>query len=80
MEIHTSELGASIRPLVDHIFADNKALSKPHTVRSIYEPTVDTGDMLSIAEDALSALLINLSLPHRRNYVSTARSRTTTPT
>ena len=37
-------------------FADTDVLSKPGTVRSLYDPTAGTGGMLSIAEEYLRAL------------------------
>ncbi|WP_314029265.1 class I SAM-dependent DNA methyltransferase [Corynebacterium argentoratense] len=44
----------AIRLLVDLVFAgDDEALSLPGTIRSIYDPTVGTGGMLSIAEEHL---------------------------
>ncbi|WP_297185141.1 class I SAM-dependent DNA methyltransferase [uncultured Corynebacterium sp.] len=44
----------AIRLLVDLVFAgDDEALSVPGTIRSIYDPTVGTGGMLSIAEEHL---------------------------
>lgn len=44
----------AIRLLVDLVFAgDDEALSIPGTIRSIYDPTVGTGGMLSIAEEHL---------------------------
>lgn len=44
----------AIRLLVDLVFAsDNDVLSTPGTIRSIYDPTVGTGGMLSIAEEHL---------------------------
>ena len=44
----------AIRLLVDLVFAgDDEALSTPGTIRSIYDPTVGTGGMLSIAEEHL---------------------------
>lgn len=44
----------AIRLLVDLVFAgDDAALSTPGTIRSIYDPTVGTGGMLSIAEEHL---------------------------
>lgn len=44
----------AIRLLVDLVFAgDDDALSTPGTIRSIYDPTVGTGGMLSIAEEHL---------------------------
>ncbi len=43
--------------MVDLLFiADTDALSKPGTVRSLYDPTAGTGGMLSIAEEHLRAL------------------------
>lgn len=43
-----------IRLMVNLLFnADDEALSKPGTVRSIYDPTAGTGGMLSIAEEHL---------------------------
>ena len=46
-----------IRLMVDLLFiADTDALSKPGTVRSLYDPTAGTGGMLSIAEEYLRAL------------------------
>lgn len=42
----------AIRLMVDLIFAgDDEALSEPGTIRTIYDPTVGTGGMLSIAEE-----------------------------
>jgi len=44
----------AIRLIVDLIFAgDDDALSEPGVIRSIYDPTVGTGGMLSIAEEHL---------------------------
>ncbi|WP_232958322.1 type I restriction-modification system subunit M [Corynebacterium meridianum] len=44
----------AIRLLVDLVLAgDNHALSVPGTIRSIYDPTVGTGGMLSITEEHL---------------------------
>lgn len=44
----------AIRLLVDLVFAgDDEVLSTPGTIRSIYDPTVGTGGMLSIAEEHL---------------------------
>ena len=44
----------AIRLLVDLVFAgDDEALSTPGAIRSIYDPTVGTGGMLSIAEEHL---------------------------
>lgn len=44
----------AIRLLVDLVFAgDDEALSTPGVIRSIYDPTVGTGGMLSIAEEHL---------------------------
>ena len=44
----------AIRLLVDLVFAgDDAALSTPGAIRSIYDPTVGTGGMLSIAEEHL---------------------------
>ncbi|WP_282857271.1 type I restriction-modification system subunit M [Pseudoclavibacter helvolus] len=41
-----------IELMVDVLLApDSDALSTPHTVRSIYDPTAGTGGMLSVAED-----------------------------
>jgi type I restriction enzyme M protein len=46
-----------IRLMVDLLFiADTDALSKPGTVRSLYDPTAGTGGMLSISEEHLRAL------------------------
>lgn len=43
-----------IRLMVNLLFnADDEALSKPGTVRSLYDPTAGTGGMLSIAEEHL---------------------------
>lgn len=47
----------AIRVIVDILFAaDDDALSKPGIVRSVYDPTVGTGGMLSIAEEHLAAI------------------------
>lgn len=44
----------AIRLMVDLLFAeDNDALSEPGVVRSVYDPTVGTGGMLTVAEDRL---------------------------
>lgn len=44
----------AIRLMVDLLFAEeNRALLEPGTVRSIYDPTVGTGGMLSVAEERL---------------------------
>lgn len=44
----------AIRLMVDLLFAeDNKALLEPGTVRTLYDPTVGTGGMLSVAEERL---------------------------
>lgn len=44
----------AIRLMVELIFAgDDEALSKPGTIRTIYDPTAGTGGMLSIAEEHL---------------------------
>ena len=44
----------AIRLLVDLVFAgDDEALTTPGAIRSIYDPTVGTGGMLSIAEEHL---------------------------
>jgi len=46
-----------IRLMVDLLFiADNKALSEPGIIRTIYDPTAGTGGMLSIAEEYLKHL------------------------
>lgn len=46
-----------IRLMVALIFAeDGDALSKPGVVRAIYDPTAGTGGMLSVAEEALTAM------------------------
>ena len=43
--------------MVDLLFiADSEALSKPGTVRSLYDPTAGTGGMLSVAEEYLRVL------------------------
>ena len=43
-----------IRLMVNLLFnADDEAISKPGTVRSLYDPTAGTGGMLSIAEEHL---------------------------
>lgn len=53
----------AIRVIVDLLFAaDDDALSKPGTVRSVYDPTVGTGGMLSIAEEHLAAINPDASL------------------
>ena len=44
----------AIRLMVDLLFAeDNSALLEPGTVRALYDPTVGTGGMLSVAEERL---------------------------
>ncbi|MCY9786962.1 type I restriction-modification system subunit M [Nocardiopsis sp. EMB25] len=44
----------AIRLMVDLLFAEeNEALLEPGTIRSIYDPTVGTGGMLSVAEERL---------------------------
>lgn len=44
----------AIRLIVDVLFAeDDEALSEPHIVRSVYDPTAGTGGMLSVAEEHL---------------------------
>jgi len=46
-----------IRLMVNLLFnADDDALSKPGTVRSLYDPTAGTGGMLSIAEEHLTEM------------------------
>jgi len=46
-----------IRLMVNLIFIeDDKALSEPGIVRTIYDPTAGTGGMLSVAEEHLAAL------------------------
>ena len=53
----------AIRLLVDLVFAgDDEALSVPGTIRSIYDPTVGTGGMLSIAEEHLKGTADNPGL------------------
>ncbi len=45
----------AIRLMVDLLFAeDNDALLEPGVVRSVYDPTVGTGGMLTVAEDRLT--------------------------
>lgn len=54
-----------IRLMVDLLFAlDGDALTKPGVTRSIYDPTVGTGGMLSVADDYLRSMnnLIDLNL------------------
>ena len=47
----------AIRLMVDLLFAeDNVALLEPGVVRSVYDPTVGTGGMLTVAEDRLREL------------------------
>jgi type I restriction enzyme M protein len=47
----------AIRLMVDLLFIeDDKALSKPGVVRSIYDPTAGTGGMLSVAEEHLRGM------------------------
>lgn len=47
----------AIRLMVDLLFAeDNSALLEPGVVRSVYDPTVGTGGMLTVAEDRLREL------------------------
>lgn len=44
----------AIRLMVDLLFAeDNEGLLEPGTIRTIYDPTVGTGGMLSVAEERL---------------------------
>ncbi|MCI4568952.1 class I SAM-dependent DNA methyltransferase [Lysobacter sp. CFH 32150] len=46
-----------IRLMVDLLFnPDDKVLTKPGTVRSMYDPTAGTGGMLSVAEEYLRVL------------------------
>lgn len=47
----------AIKLIVDLLFAgDDSALRDPGAVRSIYDPTVGTGGMLTVAEDHLKAM------------------------
>ena len=52
-----------IRLMVDLLFSeDDEALSDPHVVRTIYDPTAGTGGMLSVADEHLRAMNPTASL------------------
>ena len=47
----------AIRMMVDILFnSDDKGLTNPHEIRSIYDPTAGTGGMLLVAKKALEAM------------------------
>ncbi|HNW36850.1 MAG TPA: class I SAM-dependent DNA methyltransferase, partial [Candidatus Ozemobacteraceae bacterium] len=53
----------AIRLMVNLIFIeDDEALTKPGTVRTLYDPTAGTGGMLSVAEEHLATLNPNARL------------------